>query len=76
MSYAKEFVVDFTVLVDGEVEHCSFGARARSEADARKQALRSLVNTYYRTIVDKVYCYSKCDGAMAVLETVVIRCKA
>lgn len=69
MFKVKEFVVDFTILIDGKVESCSFGARARNEKEAKEQALRTMVATYYRTIVDKEYCRRKCDGAMAVLET-------
>lgn len=74
MSKMKEFIVDFVVLIDGEVESHTIGARARNEHEALTQARRSLVNRLYRTIVEEKYCRAKCEGGMALLKAEVIRC--
>lgn len=71
---SKEFIVDFVVLVDGKQESACFGARARDEESAKHQAVRSLANAYYRTIVDRKYCQRRCDGAMAIISTKITRC--
>jgi len=70
----KEFIVDFTILIDGKAEACSFGARARDEKAAKQQAIRSVANHYYRTIVAEKYCHVRNEGGMAIISAKVTRC--